>query len=317
MASAVTLWPAAVSERSVARLAQPPRPAVVLGSFPRALYLGMGEHADVLPLVAPSGLRLPTALTVATEVVGWGVQPGDEVLVGDGAIQLPGVCVRAVRTWRPTRVRTAVDGPPAWSTAAVAPLPWAEPARVLTQRLRSRQDLSSAVAALVGAGPGLTPSGDDVLCGVLLGMRLHGPESAALVPLLWREIERRLPATTSISAALLTEAAQGYAVPSVVRLTEAMLGADDVLVAQAAGEVLTIGHSSGSDLLGGLLGSLEALACSPTTPAMPIGALPVDGLPIDAMARYAMTLQAMTRNALTAHPTPTARLVPPPQGSLP
>ncbi len=86
---------------------------------------------------------------------------------------------------------------------------------------------------------------------------------------------------------------------------------------QAAREVLTIGHSSGSDLLGGLLGSLEALACSTTTPAMPIGALPVDGLPIDAMARYAMTLQAMTRNALNAHPTPTARLVPPPQGSLP
>jgi hypothetical protein len=116
---------------------------------------------------------------------------------------------------------------------------------------------------------------------------------------------------------LLTEAAQGYAVPAVVRLTEAMLGEDDVLVAEAAREVLTIGHSSGSDLLGGLLGSLETLACATTTPPMPIGALPVDGLPIDAMTRYAMTLQAMTRNALNAHPTPTARLVPPPQGSLP
>jgi hypothetical protein len=312
----VTLWPAAVSERSVARLAQPLRPAVVLGSFSRALYLGMGEHADVLPIVAPSGLRLPTALTVATEVVGWGVQPGDEVLVGDGAVQLPGVCVRAVRTWRPTRVPTAVDGPPAWSSAAVASVPWTEPARVLTRRLGSGQDLSSAVAALVGAGPGLTPSGDDVLCGVLLGLRLHGPASAALVPRLWRQIERRLPATTSISAALLTEAAQGYAVPAVVRLTEAMLGADKALVAHAAGEVLTIGHSSGSDLLGGLLGSLEALAGSPT-PAMPIDALPVDGLPIDAMTRYAMTLQAMTRNALNANPTRPASLVPPPQGSLP
>jgi hypothetical protein len=254
----------------------------------------MGEHADVLPLVAPSGLRLPTSLRVATEVVGWGVQPGDEVLVGGGAVQLPGVCVRAVRTWRPTRVPTAAGCPPAWSSAAVTTLPWTEPARVLTQRLRSGRDVSSAVGTLVGAGPGLTPSGDDVLCGVLLGIRLHGPESAALVPLLWREIERRLPATTSISAALLTEAAQGYAVPAVVRLTEAMLVADDVLVAEAAAEVLTIGHSSGSDLLGGLLGSLEALAGF-TTQAIPIDAWPVDALPVNAMTRHALALHAMTR----------------------
>ena len=279
MAPAATLWPAAVSERSAARLAQPPRPAVVLGAFPGALYLGLGGHAEVLPLVAPSGLRLPTALTVATEVVGWGVQPGAEVLVGGGAIQLPGVCVRAVRTWRPARVPTAVGGHLSWSGAALAPLPWREPARLLTQLLRTGRSVSSAVAALVGAGPGLTPSGDDVLCGILLGLRLHGPASAALVPGLWTEVQLRLTATTSISAALLTEAAQGYGVPAVTRLAEAVVDGDDAVVAAAAAAVLTIGHSSGSDLLGGLVGSLEALTCPtstihPTTDRTPRAAIP-------------------------------------------
>ncbi|QGN56576.1 DUF2877 domain-containing protein [Nostocoides sp. HKS02] len=275
----MTLWPAAVSERSAVRLAQPPRPAVVLGAFPRALYLGLGGHADVLPLVAPSGLRLPTALTVATEAVGWGVQPGDEVLVGGGAVHLPGVCVRAVRTWRPARVPTAVGGRLAWSSAAVAPLAWSEPARLLTQRLRSGRSVASAVAALVGAGPGLTPSGDDVLCGVLLGLRVHGSASAALVPALWAHVLPRLTATTSLSAALLTEAAEGYGVPPVARLAEAIVDGDEAGVAAAAAAVHAIGHSSGSDLLGGLVGSLEALTCPtssihPTTDRTPRAATP-------------------------------------------
>jgi Protein of unknown function (DUF2877) len=258
VAAAATVWPAAVSERSADRLDQPRRPAVVLGAFPRALYLELGESRDVLPLVAHSGLRLPTAVTVARQVVGWGVQPGDEVLVGGGEIRLPGVVVRAVRTWRPVGVPTAAEGGAPGTDAVSARLSWRDPARLLTERLRAGDGLSSAVAALVGAGPGLTPSGDDVLCGVLLGLRVHGPASAALVPALWREVQPRLTATTSLSAALLAEAAQGYAVPPVVRLTEALVGGDEAQVAAAVPAVLTIGHSSGADLLGGLVGALDA-----------------------------------------------------------
>jgi hypothetical protein len=258
VAAAATLWPAAVSERSADSLGRPRRPAVVLAAFPAALYLELGQSREVLPLVAQSGLRLPTAVTVATHVVGWGVQPGEEVLVGEGEIRLPGVVVRAVRTWRPVRVPTAADGCAPESGAVSARLPWSGPARLLTERVRAGDDLSSAVAALVGAGSGLTPSGDDVLCGVLLGLRLHGPGSAALVPALWREVRPRLTTTTSLSAALLTEAAHGYAVPAVVRLAEALVGGDEEQVAAAVPAVLRIGHTSGADLLGGLVGALDA-----------------------------------------------------------
>lgn len=273
MAAAPTVWPAAVSQRAAGLLGADRRPATVLGAFPRALYLEVAGGRALLPIVAPGGLRLPTAVTVSTPVVGWGVQPGEQVLVGGGEICLPGVVVRAVRTWRPVRVPSAEDGCPPGTGAVRARLPWSDPARRLTDRLRAGEDVRSGVAALVGAGPGLTPSGDDVLCGMLLALRLRGPGSAALGPVLWRAVQPRLTSTTSLSAALLTEAAEGYAVPPVVRLGEALVGGDAAQVAAAVPAVLAIGHTSGADLLGGLVGALDAFTPH-TRRAATLGSLP-------------------------------------------
>ena len=71
--------------------------------------------------------------------------------------------------------------------------------------------------------------------------------------------------TTSLSAALLAAAHRGYAVPEVVRLVDAVLDAvldvhadgDDTLRA-ALPDVLAIGHSSGRDLVAGVVGALRA-----------------------------------------------------------
>ena len=276
MAASQALWPAAVSERSAVLLHGRPRRATVLGAFRAALYLRVGGHAEVLPVVTPDGLRLPTALAVATPLptVGWGTQAGDEVEVGDGAVRLPGLTIHAVRTWRPRPVEPAVVGPTfLGGPLAAHRLTWRTTARTLTEGLVAGDlpSLPDRVGALVGAGPGLTPSGDDVLCGVLLGLRLHARGSVALADLLWTAVQPRLTATTSLSAALLTEAAQGYAVAPVVRLTEALGGSTAghiagpvrgpgaTPVAEAVRAVLAIGHSSGADLLGGLAGCLDAL----------------------------------------------------------
>lgn len=264
------LWPAAVSERAVALVHGPARRATVLGTFPTALYLQVGSHARVLPIVTPGGLRLPTALAVATPLptVGWGVQPGDHVVVGGGDVLLPYVTIRAVRRWRPHPVHSAaVHQGRVGARLSSLRLGWRTPARSLTETLAKgdRDALPDRVHALVGTGPGLTPSGDDVLCGVLLGLRLHPRGSDSLVDRLWHAVLPRLSSTTSLSAALLTEAAEGYAVVPVVRLTEALAGFDPTDPA-ASGEVdlavravLAIGHSSGADLLGGLAGCLDAL----------------------------------------------------------
>ncbi|HEV7147862.1 MAG TPA: DUF2877 domain-containing protein [Pedococcus sp.] len=273
MAAAPTVWPAAVSQRSAGVLGAARRPAAVLGAFPRALYLEVGQSRALLPLVAPGGLRLPTAVTVASTVVGWGVQPGDQVLVGNGEICLPGVVVRAVRSWRPVRAPSAEDGRVPDPGAVRVRLPWSDPARRLTDRLQAGEDVRSGVAALVGAGPGLTPSGDDVLCGMLLGLRLAGPAWASLGTVLWRAVQPRLASTTSLSAALLAEAAEGYAVPPVVRVAEALVGGDTAQIAAAVPAVLAIGHTSGADLLGGLVGALEAFIPH-TRRATTLGSLP-------------------------------------------
>ena len=63
-----------------------------------------------------------------------------------------------------------------------------------------------SLAALLGRGPGLTPSGDDVLAGYVLGCRAFGLPVPSL---------DGLHRTTALSAALLEYASAGVAVPEV------------------------------------------------------------------------------------------------------
>jgi hypothetical protein len=253
-----TLWPAAVSARTAGLLSAAPRLATVLGAFPAALYLRFEGHTEVLPVVTSRGLRLPTALALATDLpwVGWGVQPGDVVVVGDHEVRLPGATVRAVRTWSPRPCPSAGAASRGWP-GDPGPLAWRDPGAGLTEVLVHGEPVEPAVSALVGAGLGLTPSGDDALCGVLLGLRLAG--RTALRRTLWAAVAPRLASTTSLSASLLTEAAAGYAVPEVGRLLDALATGDHDRVRTAAAGVRAIGHTSGADLLGGLVGALDAL----------------------------------------------------------
>src|SRR5665811_4183 len=118
---------------------------------------------------------------------------------------------------------------------------------------------------LLGAGLGLTPSGDDALCAVLLV--LCGIGDPAPIALLGAAVQDRWSATTSLSAALLGAARQGYAVPEVVSLVECALRGDLAGAGEALTSTLAIGHSSGQDLVAGLAGSLRVLAA--TTNARP------------------------------------------------
>jgi Protein of unknown function (DUF2877) len=249
-------WPAAVSALSVATLAAPVREGTVLGAFRHAVYLAV-DDGDVLPLVAAGGLRLPTALWLARPApVGWGVQPGDRVLVGAGEVRLPAVTVRAVRVWTPDVVPVAAGGTELALPGRASPL--RQVAHELAKAAAAGDDVRDDVRALVGAGPGLTPSGDDVLCGVLLGLRLRG--CAEAVERVWSEVAARLTTTTLLSAALLRGAADGYAVPAVVGLATALADGNHGEVERRVAEVLAIGHTSGSDLLAGLAGALDAAA---------------------------------------------------------
>lgn len=66
----------------------------------------------------------------------------------------------------------------------------------------------SMIGKLAGAGPGLTPSGDDLLAGVMLA--LHRLQHAELATVLWQQLAPMLAAkTNAISAAHLGQAAIG------------------------------------------------------------------------------------------------------------
>ncbi|WP_181009818.1 DUF2877 domain-containing protein [Ornithinimicrobium sufpigmenti] len=286
-APATPLRPAAASTLSPAWLQAHPAPAEVVAVFDQAIYLLRGQ--DVLPLLAPEALMLPGAVRVTTpaDLDALRVRVGDEVLVGRGEVRTAGGGLVVRRVWRPLPVPTAPLSEAArWAAwaglagltsldhddvsggrlaelaAAVLDGPAAQVSRHLNGPISTE-----AVHGLVGLGPGLTPAGDDVLCGLLLGLRASGQErersllEEAVLPLLGR--------TTALSATLLRQAAQGYAVPPVVALLRAWhRGAGVPALASAGCPVAEIGHTSGPALILGLATALTAASTTPLTTAL-------------------------------------------------
>lgn len=106
---------------------------------------------------------------------------------------------------------------------------------------------AEALRKMVGLGIGLTPSGDDFLCGVLAGLRLYGRESSPFSANLQKELQSHLMDTNDISRTFLVCALQGQFSLPVIRLT-AKKQPLDILE-----EFSQIGHTSGLDTLCGLL----------------------------------------------------------------
>jgi hypothetical protein len=117
---------------------------------------------------------------------------------------------------------------------------------------------------LIGLGPGLTPSGDDVLVGCLKGLWLRGGSdhhaytaSAVLRHALLPTLHER---TTPVGAAFIQHALHGQFAEVVDRAAAALLTpTDPQAVTCAMGQLLAQGETSGIDTALGLLLCLEAL----------------------------------------------------------
>lgn len=83
----------------------------------------------------------------------------------------------------------------------------AQPALDAVERWLIGNALEEEAATLIGLGPGLTPSGDDYLGGVLIALHHLGRKPQAQS--LWRWLQPRLPRTNALSAAHLAAAAAG------------------------------------------------------------------------------------------------------------
>ncbi len=119
--------------------------------------------------------------------------------------------------------------------------------------IRGRNDTSASayLAHLIGLGIGLTPSGDDFLCGALAGLILTGASDLPFTKSLKEAIRDSLANTNDISRAFLLCALEGKFSTAVHSLMSIPDYAD---ISTAFRE---IGHSSGIDTLCGILFSLS------------------------------------------------------------
>jgi hypothetical protein len=110
-----------------------------------------------------------------------------------------------------------------------------------------------ASRALLGLGGGLTPSGDDLVGGALFGRLLVAADARP-----WRALGERLTAAALqashvISAALLADLAAGTSFAPLHDLADALAAGDDGAAETAARALVALGHSSGWDMLAGVL----------------------------------------------------------------
>jgi hypothetical protein len=104
--------------------------------------------------------------------------------------------------------------------------------------------------ALLGLGPGLTPSGDD-LVGALLFARRMLRDARAWDATATKLVEAARTRTHAISAALLADLAAGHGHAALHRVAAALAAGADPL--PAARELTAIGAASGWEMLAGLL----------------------------------------------------------------
>ncbi len=250
----------------------------VLGVYRRSFYaeLRSGGKAQLVAVVDATLGRGPLNL-VARELVDPPVAVGDPVVVSDGCLRAGPLVLslRETRSWDPTvRVRwfdlvpeaveaclqLVVREAPPTSLAALLPAlrgievqlaPWQQAAlsaaRRLCEGVRSgtREGVAEGAAGLAGLGPGLTPSGDDFLGGLLLGLWVA--QELELVP----TILRAARATHRISRAYLRAVARGGASEAWHHLLSGICAGQGW--EEAARRVLRTGETSGADALAGFL----------------------------------------------------------------
>jgi len=274
-----------------ARALKSRRSAAVLARFERSFCLDVGGepitigdqdlHLGPLNLRLATGdnARLTTVLRIETGQR-WVLSP-DRLTRSDGLV----IDLSKAVVWRPnapatkpdrTRLRENLDhlhrlllerdlpedglislsldlGPPRTATERAA-LPLLQALKAdLPRLLENTANADPARAArLLGLGPGLTPSGDDLLAGLLIAWRQLGAVAAAdrLARALLDGGQER---TTVISLAHLRAAAKGYGAAPLHDLLDAIFGNHRQGLDEALDAAAKIGHSSGFDAIAGVM----------------------------------------------------------------
>ena len=113
-------------------------------------------------------------------------------------------------------------------------------------RIGDFKQAASELTRFIGLGPGLTPSGDDFLCGIFAGLMLRYPDGHPFQAVLREAVSCHLSGTNDISSAFLRCAFNGQFSQAVISL--ATLPSSEAL----SQSFLALGHSSGLDTLCGI-----------------------------------------------------------------
>jgi len=284
-------------------LREPLQAGRVIAVLPDVIYLDFGEYAgepQVIALTAPGVICPPNAITLKLPGQDGPAPPAgaqeparpagredrtagreDGAWVGNGRVLACGMDVQVRRWWDPSPVvgplsRGRLEHGVAslarvYSAAEYRPgLDGHDAPAALAARCAAG-DLASAVEvaeSLVGLGPGLTPSGDSMISGLLLALRLLGGATPGGTKAVWLAdwlgaavtcyAEQR---TTALAATLLHCAARGQAAEEVSAVLRAFAGQKPV--EPAARRLLTAGRATGAELTWGLIaGCAAALALS-------------------------------------------------------
>jgi hypothetical protein len=271
----------------------PPRPIRVLGSSGPACYLDAG--GGMVLAVELAGAALPNAISLRSAGPRQiGVAPGGAGVLGGGALQLGDRVIAIHRWWDPRPRLGAVDRAHLRRRQAQLPPPQvgddAYGLGTAVRRLHAAvrqldvEALPAVVADLIGRGPGSTPTGDDVLAGLLATLRCwaHGDAvvaagadvdggadthadadacadavAARFAAALAAAVAARLAYTSALSATLLRCAGDGAVARPARRLLVALSG--DEPLQGPVDALVGLGHTSGRDLLTGIAIAIDLL----------------------------------------------------------
>lgn len=219
--------------------------------------VGNGPFHVVVDTLPP---RLPTGCSLwhegaAIRIGPWSLQMEPDTVVWNPRpawcdIDLRSDLFDRLRKWVGATMLRRRDGPP---SVALTTSKLITAVDTVEEALKSGSAdlLSRASGALAGLGPGLTPSGDDILAGVLIAMWAAGSARKAVVAeaLLSGATAR----TTQLSLAFLKAAASGYVDERWHRLLASLSGSPADDLDAAVDRILDFGASSGLDMLYGFV----------------------------------------------------------------
>jgi hypothetical protein len=131
-------------------------------------------------------------------------------------------------------------------------------ATVLAGRRVSADALRVLAARVIGLGEGLTPSGDDLLVGLLAVLHLAGYAPILLHAPTW--LNSLMANTTDLSAAFILGALKGHFAEPIVRFMQVLYRIEARDWQARAADLARVGHSSGVDAMVGMAFANQLLA---------------------------------------------------------